>query len=365
MLSMPDMHRERDRETPPPPPPPPQKKEGNWWRKDLDFTSYLTRSLADRWGTTVYFTTSFLHSSRFSAFRSMIFHSRPVHSLMLSSHRFLCLPLRPPPWTVSCRTVLASRDDSVTCPFHFSLRLFKYARRSSNSGFHFLVGYVISVRDTEDFAEKNLISNACILLSMSAVTVHVSRAYKNMDMARERISLILELMAMFLSFQMTSSLVTAAVVWAILESTSGLYPSSDTIVPIYLKLRTVSSFLLSMVMSVLMPLVLFVIIWVFSALICMPYAVEVSSRWFANLTSSCSCPARPLKNLLTWKKVGKSRRKEKRAFQTSVPCIPIVGVREVSDSFKKYWRSGEYALSGAWSFRVSARIGWPCVSRYC
>ena len=51
--------------------------------------------------------------------------------------------------------------------------------------------------------------------------VHVSRAYKNMDMARELISLVLELMAMFLSFQMTFSLVTAAVVRALLGSTSG------------------------------------------------------------------------------------------------------------------------------------------------
>ena len=41
---------------------------------------------------------------------------------------------------------------------------------------------------------------------------------------------------MFLSFQMTFILVTAAVVWAILESTSGLGPSSDTIAPRYLKL---------------------------------------------------------------------------------------------------------------------------------
>ena len=53
---------------------------------------------------------------------------------------------------------------------------------------------------------------------------------------------------------------------------------SDAIVPRYLKLRTVSSFLLSMVMSVLMPLVLFVIKRVFSALICMPYAVEAASK---------------------------------------------------------------------------------------
>ena len=53
--------------------------------------SYLPRSLADRWGTTVDFTISFILSSRFSAFRCSIFHSRPVHSLVLSSYRFLCL----------------------------------------------------------------------------------------------------------------------------------------------------------------------------------------------------------------------------------------------------------------------------------
>ena len=63
--------------------------------------SYLSRSLVDRWGTTVDFSTNFLHSSRFSAFRSVMFHSRPVHSLMLSSHRFLCLSLRLPPLNCS------------------------------------------------------------------------------------------------------------------------------------------------------------------------------------------------------------------------------------------------------------------------
>ena len=81
---------------------------------------------------------------------------------------------------------------------------------------------------------KHLISEACIL-SMSAVMVHVSQAYENMDMAREHISLILELMAMILSFQMTFSLVTAAVVWRIQDSTSCLDPSSDTVVPRYFK----------------------------------------------------------------------------------------------------------------------------------
>ena len=41
-----------------------------------------------------------------------------------------------------------------------------------------------------------------------------------------------------------------------------------------------------------MPLVLFVISWVFSALICMPYVAEASLRWFINWTSSRSCPAK-------------------------------------------------------------------------
>ena len=50
---------------------------------------------------------------------------------MLSSLHFLCLPLRFRPWTVPCRTVLASPDDRVTYPYHFSLRLFTEVRRSS------------------------------------------------------------------------------------------------------------------------------------------------------------------------------------------------------------------------------------------
>ena len=121
-----------------------------------------------------------------------------------------------------------------------------------------------------------------------------------MDMSRKHIRLILELMAMFLLFQMTFSLVTATVVWAILKSTSGLDPSFDTIAPRYLKLWTVSSFLLSTEMSVLMPLVLFVINCVVSALICTPYAMEASSRWFTNLTSSCSMARVSLALVLTY-----------------------------------------------------------------
>ena len=82
-----------------------------------------------------------------------------------------------------------------------------------------------------------------------------------MDKTKERISLILEPMAMFLLFRMTFSLVTAVVVYAILESTpdfsSQLFKATDNL-----------KFMLCMAMSVKMPLALFVISWVFSAQIC-------------------------------------------------------------------------------------------------
>ena len=107
---------------------------------------------------------------------------------------------------------------------------------------------------------------ARILLWSSAVRVHDSQAYRKMDVTRERISRILELREILLSFQNGFNLVNTAVVCAILESISSLEPSSDTTEPNYLKLVTVSSFCLLTLTSLLMPLVLFVISLVFSTL---------------------------------------------------------------------------------------------------
>ena len=130
---------------------------------------------------------------------------------------------------------------------------------------------------------------ACILLSVSAVSVQDSQAYRNMDMTMERIGLIFELSAIFLSFQMVWSFTSAAVVWAILARISGLDPSS----PRYLNLLTQSSFSPLTLVSVLMPLVLLAIKLVFSALICMPKPLEVLSRRSTKSASSSSLPARP------------------------------------------------------------------------
>ena len=100
---------------------------------------------------------------------------------------------------------------------------------------------------------------ACILLWNSAVRVHDSQAYRKIDVTRERISRILELREILLSFQTGFNLDSAAVVCAILESIPGLELSSVITEPRHLKLVTVSSFCSFTLISVLMPLVLFVI----------------------------------------------------------------------------------------------------------
>ena len=71
------------------------------------------------------------HSSRSSALLMASLSSNPVQSRMLSSHRFLCLPLLLPPRTVPWRTVLASLKALVTCPYHFILSLFTVDKSSS------------------------------------------------------------------------------------------------------------------------------------------------------------------------------------------------------------------------------------------
>ena len=144
--------------------------------------------------------------------------------------------------------------------------------------------------DMRKIFRKHLISMACILFCRSAERVHVSETYIKMDITRERISLIFEL---FLSFHKGFNLVSAAVVCAIRASMSGLEPSSVIIDPKYLKLVTVSSLCPLTLTSVLMPFVLFVFSLVFSALISMPYDVDVFSKRSTKLTSSCSSPAKP------------------------------------------------------------------------
>ena len=64
---------------------------------------------------------------------SSIFPCSPlpsVHSRMLSSHLFLCLPCLLHPFTVPCKMVLARPDEQETWPYHCSLHLFTMVRSS-------------------------------------------------------------------------------------------------------------------------------------------------------------------------------------------------------------------------------------------
>ena len=67
----------------------------------------------------------------FSAALWDLANSRPVHSLMLSPHLFLCPPCLLPPFTVPCKMVLAGPDERETCSHYISLRLFTMVKRSS------------------------------------------------------------------------------------------------------------------------------------------------------------------------------------------------------------------------------------------
>ena len=77
-------------------------------------SSHQSLSREGRWGTTDDFATSSLQFSLFSTALWDLPNSRPVHSLMLSSHLFLYLPCLLPPFTVPCRMVLARPDERET-----------------------------------------------------------------------------------------------------------------------------------------------------------------------------------------------------------------------------------------------------------
>ena len=91
---------------------------------------HLSLNREGRWGTTDDFTTSLLHFSLFSTALWDLANSRPIHSLMLSSHLFLCLPCLLPPFTVPCKMGLSRPDERETCQYHCSLRLFTMVRSS-------------------------------------------------------------------------------------------------------------------------------------------------------------------------------------------------------------------------------------------
>ena len=100
----------------------------DWWSYALHLHLFLNRK--GRWGTTEWFHKQF--PPFFSVLHCLwdLANSRPLHSLMLSSHLFFCLPFLLPSITVSCKMVLTRPDEWEICPYHCSLHLFVMVRRS-------------------------------------------------------------------------------------------------------------------------------------------------------------------------------------------------------------------------------------------
>ena len=94
---------------------------------------FYLMTLKGRRGTTDEFATIPFHLDLFSAALVELAKSIPVHSLILSSHLFFCLPLFLFPFTVPCRIVFAESEDLETWPNHLSFRFLTRVGSSSYS----------------------------------------------------------------------------------------------------------------------------------------------------------------------------------------------------------------------------------------
>ena len=99
------------------------------------FVRYLISSqsfnLGGHRGTTDDVATIPFHPSLSSAALRESPNPIPVHSLMLSSHLFFCLPLLLAPFTVPWRIAFAMPEDLEVWPYHLSFCFLTMVRRSS------------------------------------------------------------------------------------------------------------------------------------------------------------------------------------------------------------------------------------------
>ena len=149
------------------------------------FTCYILLSLLDRCVATEDDSTFLLHSSLFSAMCKQLVKAFPVHSTILSSHLFLCLPLLLDPWAVPCKIVFARQFERVTCPYHLSFLFLTIDSRLSYSSIasfillltsKFVIWFFYEIPRTWRMWRKRLFSNAPLRFSKSAVRVEVSHA---------------------------------------------------------------------------------------------------------------------------------------------------------------------------------------------
>ena len=93
--------------------------------------SSQSHNIGGHWGTSDDVATIPFHLSLSSAALRESPNPIPLHSLMLSSYLFFCLPLLLAPFIVPCRIVFAMPEHLEMWPYHLSFRFFTMVGRSS------------------------------------------------------------------------------------------------------------------------------------------------------------------------------------------------------------------------------------------
>ena len=110
------------------------KRTNGTFQPFLSIFLFYPITLEGRWGTTDEFAIVPFHFVLFSAALVELAKSIPVHSLILSSHLFFCLPFFLLfPFTMPCRIVFAKPEDLETWPNHLSFHFLTRVRSLSYS----------------------------------------------------------------------------------------------------------------------------------------------------------------------------------------------------------------------------------------
>ena len=136
---------------------------------------------------------------------------------MLSIQHICCLPLLLLPSTDPCMMVLVRELCRLTCPYQVSFLRFTVSRSSScgpvSSSTRFRTNSFVlcSVYDIRNNFRNAFISNACILLHVSAFKVQLSQSYRNIETNSVLKIVTLTLKLKVLLFQIVSKRVKAEV----------------------------------------------------------------------------------------------------------------------------------------------------------
>ena len=151
----------------------------NRWPLVISLISSQSLNLGGRRGTTDDVATIPFHLFLSSAALMDSPNPIPVHSLMLSSHLYVCLPLFLAPFTVPCRIVFSMPEDLEMWPYHLSFRFCTMVKRSSCTQIAFWILLRTSSFVTRKCSEVSCSISSHGLGSFSRFLLSVSRSHRH------------------------------------------------------------------------------------------------------------------------------------------------------------------------------------------